>query len=154
MMGIVRYDNNLLRWDPFREMERIQSEINRAFENVNPAPTPTAQRAWSPAVDVLETQDTVVFQVELPGMKQDNIDIELTGDTLTIRGERHFASDQPRESFVRVERSYGPFQRSFALTTPIDHDKVVAAYRDGLLEITLPKSGNTKPRKITVTQDA
>lgn len=148
-MGIVRFD-------PFRELDRIQSEMNRLFEGVNTGPergTGLVQngRLWSPSVDVAETENEIVLRAELPGMKQQDIDIELTGDTLTIRGERKLENEERKENFVRVERSYGRFQRSFTVGVPIKADSVSATYRDGILEVHLPKSEENKPRKIGVT---
>jgi HSP20 family protein len=120
-----------------------------AFQPASGAGAPA--RVWSPAVDVAETQDGIVLRAELPGMRQEDIDIELTGDTLTLRGERKFENREQRENFVRVERSYGRFQRSFTLGVPVQHDQVRANYRDGVLEIVLPKSEATRPRKVQVT---
>jgi len=150
-MGIVHYDTNVLRWDPFRELERLQGELNRAFEA---APQATAPRVWSPSVDILETEEALTLHLEIPGMKQNDIDIELTGETLTVRGERTLSQEEKRDHYVRIERSYGRFQRTFTLSTPIQNDKVTAAYRDGILEIVLPKSEELKPRKIAVLQEA
>ena len=150
-MSIVRYDNpartldKLFYFDPFTEFARALGQPTAS----TPAPSP-----WSPAVDVAETEDAITLHVELPGLKLEEIDIELTGDTLTLRGERKRVKEEQKDNFVRVERSYGRFQRSFTLATPIQHDKVTAAYRDGILEITLPKSEETKPRKIAVTAEA
>jgi HSP20 family protein len=151
-MGIVRFD-------PFRELDRLQSEMNRLFEGYAGSPERAGSagsltqggRLWSPAVDVAENQNEIVLRAEIPGMKQDEIDIELTGDTLTLRGERKFENEERKENFVRVERSYGRFQRSFTLGVPIQNDKVTATYRDGILEIHLPKSEETRPRKVTVS---
>jgi HSP20 family protein len=151
-MGIVRFD-------PFRELDRLQSEMNRLFEGYSGAPERAngqlvqSGRMWSPSVDVAETENEIVLRAELPGMKQEDIDIELTGDTLTIRGERKFENEERRENFVRVERSYGRFQRSFTLGIPVQGDKVKATYRDGILEVHLPKSEETKPRKVMVTTE-
>ena len=149
----------MVRFDPFRDLDRLQSEVNRLFEGVNntgePRPTstqnPNFNRPWAPVVDVAENQNEVVLRAELPGMKQEDIDIELTGDTLMIRGERRFEDEQRRENFVRVERSYGRFQRSFTLGLPVQHDAVRATYRDGVLEVVLPKSEATRPRKVQVS---
>jgi len=102
-------------------------------------------------VDIAETQNDVVLRAELPGLKQDDIDIELTGDTLTLRGERKFENEERKDNFVRVERSYGRFQRSFTLGVPVQNDQVSATYRDGMLEIHLPKSEQTRPRKVQVS---
>lgn len=152
----------IVRFDPFRELDRLQNEVNRLFEGYNSnadATAPARQtsgnalmaRAWSPAVDIAETQNEVVLRAELPGLKQDDIDIELTGDTLTLRGERKFENEERKDNFVRVERSYGRFQRSFTLGVPVQNDQVSATYRDGVLEIHLPKSEQTRPRKVQVS---
>ncbi|MBC7806270.1 MAG: Hsp20/alpha crystallin family protein [Akkermansiaceae bacterium] len=149
---------SIVRYDPFRDLDRLQSEMNRLFEGVI-APTnergtgqmTQATRLWSPAVDVAETQTEIVLRAELPGLKPEDVDIELTGDTLTLRGERKFENEDRRDSFVRVERSYGRFQRSFTLAVPVNADAVIASYKDGLLEIHLPKSQANKPRKVQVT---
>ncbi|HVK03429.1 MAG TPA: Hsp20/alpha crystallin family protein [Armatimonadaceae bacterium] len=148
-MGIVRFD-------PFREIDRLQNEVNRLFDGymTTPAergPNAAAARLWSPAVDVAENENEIVLRAELPGMKQEDIDIELTGETLSIRGERKFETEERKENYVRVERSYGKFQRSFTLGVPVQHDKVNATYQDGILEIHLPKSEETRPRKVQVT---
>jgi HSP20 family protein len=148
-MGIVRFD-------PFRELDRLQNEVNRLFEGYTAQPAEqraagVPARVWSPAVDVVENENAVVLRAELPGMRQEEIDIELTGDTLTLRGERMFENEERKENYVRVERSYGRFQRSFTLGVPVNHAAVTATYRDGVLEITLPKSEETKPRKVQVT---
>lgn len=148
---------SIVRYDPFRELDRLQSEMNRLFEGVN---APTGERAtantasvsrWSPAVDVAETSSEIVLHVELPGMKPEDVDLELTGDTLTLRGERKYENEERRNNYVRVERSYGRFQRQFTLTVPVDADAVEASYKDGVLEIHLPKSEANKPRKVQVT---
>jgi HSP20 family protein len=139
-------------------MERLQSEMNRIFDGLNNTPDGRTNslmqggRMWSPSVDVAENAQEIVVHAELPGMKQDDIDIELTGDTLTLRGERKFENEERKENFVRIERSYGRFQRSFTIATPIQHDKVTASYRDGILEIHLPKSEEQRPRKVQVTR--
>ena len=155
-MGVVRFD-------PFREMDRLQNEVNRLFEGYTSAPgdrrdgpaiagqSGVPGRVWSPSVDVAENQNEIILRAELPGLKQEDIDIELTGDTLTIRGERKFESEERKDSFVRVERSYGRFQRSFTLGVPVEAERVSATYRDGILEVHLPKSEATRPRKVQVT---
>jgi HSP20 family protein len=136
----------LVRFDPLREMERLHHDLSRLFES---APT-TEDRVWSPAVDVAETEDALIVRAELPGLKREDIDIELSGETLTLRGERKFESEERKDHFVRIERRYGKFSRSFTLATPVQTDRVAASYRDGVLEIVLPKSEETKPRKVQV----
>jgi len=149
---------NIVRFDPFEDIGRLQREVNRLFED-NPCSTGrggfelASARTWAPAVDIFEDAEEIVVKAELPGLKQENIDIELTGDTLTFRGERKFADTQRKDNYVRVERAYGHFQRSFTIGAPVQHEGVKASYRDGLLEIHLPKSPQTKPKKVQVTAE-
>jgi HSP20 family protein len=148
-------------FDPFREMDRLQSEMNRLFEGFQGLPDRTTSggaalsqysgRMWSPSVDIAETQNEIVLRAEIPGIPQSDIDIELTGDTLTLRGERKRENEERKDQFVCVESSYGRFQRSFTIGVPVDNDRVTASYRDGVLEVRLPKSEAAKPRKIQVT---
>ncbi|MCC6446941.1 MAG: Hsp20/alpha crystallin family protein [Armatimonadetes bacterium] len=145
----------ILRWDPFADMVSLRDQINRVFDESmrqdagrrEAAPA----RAWPPAVDVLEDADSIVIKADLPGLKQDDIHIDLTGDTLTLKGERRFEEEQKRENYLRIERTYGTFQRSFQLGVPVDADKVKASYQDGALTITLPKAEAIKPHRVEIT---
>jgi HSP20 family protein len=146
---------NIVRFDPFEDLTRLQREVNRLFDD-SARPTGradgelTSSRAWQPRVDIYEDRNEIVVKADLPGVKQDDIDIELTGETLTIRGERKFEDVERKDNYVRVERAYGHFQRSFTIGVPIQHDAVAASYRDGILEVHLPKSEETKPKKVKV----
>jgi HSP20 family protein len=147
--------NNIVRFDPFEDLARLQREVNRLFEDSNRSGSRgssemTSARLWAPAVDIYEDGNEIVFRAELAGLKQEDIDIEMTGDTLTIKGERRFEDKQQKENYVRVERAYGQFQRSFTIPVPVEHDKVSASYRDGLLEIRVPKAEATRPKKVQV----
>jgi HSP20 family protein len=146
---------NIVRFDPFEDMVRLQREVNRLFEdaprNGRSRTEHTTAPAWAPAVDIVEDRLEIVLHAELPGLKQEDIDIELTGETLTIKGERKFEDVQRRDNYVRMERSYGTFQRSFTVSVPVDADRVSASYKDGVLEVRLPKSEVTKPKKVPVT---
>jgi HSP20 family protein len=105
---------------------------------------------WMPSVDVKETDQALTFYVEVPGMRQEDIDVELVGDVLTIRGKREFSEEEKREDYVRIERSYGSFQRSFTIGVPVKADEISATYRDGILTVVVPKADEVKPRKIEV----
>ena len=147
---------NIVRFDPFEDMVRLQREVNRLFEDNTRTGSRngselTTARSWAPAVDIVEDQNEIVLKAELPGLKQEDIDIELVGDTLTLRGERKFEDTQRRDNYVRMERSYGAFQRAFTIGVPVEADKVSATYKDGVLEVHLPKSEATKPKKVRVT---
>jgi HSP20 family protein len=109
-----------------------------------------SSRVWSPSVDVYEDGEAIVIKADLPGMSQQEIDIEMNGDVLTIKGERHFEDEARRENYVRIERQYGAFQRSFTIGIPVETDKVTATYRNGILELTIPKAEAVKPKKVQV----
>lgn len=149
---------NIVRFDPFEDMARLQREVNRLFETGERGGSlgrgnaeHTSTRIWAPAVDIAEDQAEIVVKAELPGLKQEDIDIELTGDTLIIKGERKFDDTQRKDNYVRIERAYGAFQRSFTIGVPVQNDAVSASYKDGVLEVHLPKSEETKPKKVVVS---
>lgn len=144
---------SLVRWDPFRELEALREDVNRLFQETmaRPRRESPAARTWAPPVDVAEDENNIIVKAELPGMKREDIDIELTGDTLTIRGERKFEAEDKKENYVRVERAYGKFQRSFTLGVPVKTNEVKASYKNGLLEIVIPKAEEVKPKKVDVT---
>lgn len=149
--------NGIVRFDPFEDLTRLQREMNRLFDDTF-TPTPTRGRrsegvataTWAPAVDVAEDANEIVLKSELPGVRQEDLDIELANDTLTIRGEKKFEDEEKKGNYVRVERAYGSFQRTFSLGVPIDQDKISASFKDGVLTVRLPKSEQTKPKKVAV----
>jgi HSP20 family protein len=140
------------RWDPFRDISVLQDRINRIFNESTGRAENASGRTWSPVVDIIETQNDLVVRAELPGMNREDIDIEVTGESLTIRGERRF-DEAAKDEYIRVERPYGPFQRSFSIGVPVQSDKVKASYHDGLLEIIIPKAEETRPKKIKVNAE-
>lgn len=118
--------------------------LNRAFNE------PAGVRPWTPAVDIVETENDLVLTADIPGIKLEDIDIRLENGTLTISGERKFENEEKKGAYHRVERSYGSFQRAFALPDTVDVDKVDAHYENGVLRVTLPKKEIAKPRSIKV----
>ena len=139
----------ITRWDPFRDLSVLQDRINRIFSEQGGHAQDVSGRTWAPVVDILETPGDLVVRAEIPGMSREAIDIEVTAESLTIRGERKFDSES-KDQYIRVERPYGPFQRSFSIGVPVQADKVKATYKDGLLEIVVPKAQEVKPKKIKV----
>jgi HSP20 family protein len=111
---------------------------------------PRTGRPWSPAVDVLETEDALVLRADLPDVKTDDIDVRVENNTLTLRGKRVFDKDQNVKGWHRIERSYGEFVRSFAVPNTVDTEKVAADYKDGVLTISLPRKESAKPRQVKV----
>jgi HSP20 family protein len=129
----------------------IQSEVNRLFDNFFGRPgSGAAGRAWAPPVDLYETADDLVLTLELPGVRDKDVTVSITGDLLTVKGERRFEHDVKEQQFLHVERAYGKFERLVQLPIPVQADKVKATYRDGLLEIKLPKTEEIKPKEIKV----
>lgn len=139
--------------DPFR-MSDIQGEMNRLFDNFFGRPTtttaPSGERMWAPAVDIWETKDNLVLSFEIPGIRDKDVHLSITDDLLSVRGERRFSRELKDESFHRMERVYGKFERHVQLPMPVQADKVKAAYRDGVLEVTVPKAEEVKPREIKI----
>jgi HSP20 family protein len=146
---------SIVRFDPFEDITRLQREVNRLFDDngrqqTRPSTENAVLRSWAPSVDILEDNNEIVVTADVPGIKQEDIDIELTGETLTIKGERKFEDTARKDSYVRVERSYGAFQRSFTIGVPVQQQAVTANYKDGILEVRLPKSEEIKPKKVQI----
>jgi HSP20 family protein len=148
--------SSIVRFDPFEDLNRLQREMNRLFDDTYVPSTRQGRREgvaapiWAPAVDVAEDANEIVLRTELPGVKQEDLDIELSSDSLTIRGEKKFDDEEKKGNYVRIERSYGAFQRTFTLGVPVQQDKISANFKDGVLTIHLPKSEDTKPKKVKV----
>jgi HSP20 family protein len=142
----------LQRFDPFRELSDMQAEINRAFDayfGVRPRPV-VPERSWAPPTDVYETRDDLVVAVELPGVREKDIHLSMTGDVLILHGQRGIAVEAREENYHRIERWYGTFERHVQLPIPVQGDKIRASYKDGILEIRLPKQEEIKPREIKI----
>lgn len=144
----------LIRWDPFRDLLSLQDRMDRLFEeNVtrnNVFEEALTTGIWSPVVDIYETDEKVIIKVELPGMTKSDVVIEINENNLVLRGERKFQKDIREENYHCIERSYGTFSRSFALPDTVDRDNVVANFVEGILEITIPKVKDAKPRQIEI----
>ncbi len=112
---------SLVRWDPFADMAQLRDQVDRLFAQslTRTGQEPASARTWAPNVDIVENEQALVLHAELPGMNPDDIAIQIEGDTLTIKGERKFAHEEKRKQYVRIERAYGAFQRSFTLGIPV-----------------------------------
>ncbi|HSE57734.1 MAG TPA: Hsp20/alpha crystallin family protein [Nitrospiraceae bacterium] len=144
---------NLVRWDPYRELEEMTNRLNRLFGRA----TATANgnemmvRAdWTPSVDISETDEEFQIKAELPGVKKEDVKVTLENGILTLQGERKQEREDKDLKFHRIERSYGQFVRSFTLPDLVDDAKVKAEYKDGVLKLRLPKSEKAKPKAIEV----
>jgi len=143
---------------PFREMSNFRDiwnlpeEFNRLFWGLSRA-TPDESDAvteWSPAVDVYEDVEALRIHAELPGLKKEDVKINVHEGVLTLRGERKFENEEKKDSYYRLERSYGSFLRSFSLPTSVDAEKIHATMKDGVLELRIPKKPEAKPKEIKV----
>ena len=139
------------RWRPFGSVARWDSEVNRLFDGFFGRPAASnGERMWVPALDMYETKDEIVLNFELPGVREKDVTLSITGDVLTLEGERGFDSDVKGENYHHVERVFGKFERSVQLPMEVQADKVQATYRDGMLEVKLPKAEEVKPREIKI----
>jgi HSP20 family protein len=146
-----KVDRDLLTWDPFR---LLHQRMNRFFNEGTPFVFPEetlSMKAWVPSCDIYETENEIVVKAELPGAKKEDVKVNIENNLLTISGERKFIEETRKENYVRVEREYGQFLRSFTLPITIDATKVLADFKDGLLTITLPKREEAKPKQIEIT---
>jgi len=146
------FGTSTMRWDPFREVSDIQQEVNRIFDGFFGRPTTVAaaERMWMPLADMYETKDDLHVSVELPGVREKEVNVSIVGDVLTVKGERKWHREEEEGAFHRLERVYGKFERSIPLPVRVQADKVKASYRDGVLDITLPKAEEVKPREIKI----
>jgi HSP20 family protein len=142
---------NFLATDPFRLLNpRLFEEPFSAFRPFLPREENWPLAAWTPPCDIYETDKEVVLKVELPEVKKENVDVTLDNNVLTLRGERKFEEKTERENYHRVERHYGEFMRSFNLPAFVDHSRIKAEFKDGVLTVTLPKYGEARPKQINV----
>ena len=142
----------IVRWEPFRELSSLQTEMNRLFNAAfeGPGSGNGGARRWTPAMDMLETEDEFVLRADLPGLSESDVHIELEDNVLTVSGERKTEHEDKREGFYRMERSYGSFSRSLTLPKGIDPEAVTAAFDRGVLEVRVPKPEQRKPRRISI----
>ena len=141
----------LVRWDPIRELDSLQGDMNRLFDRFFEGRTPngTAQR-WIPAMDLLESDDHLVLRGDLPGMSEDDVDIEIKDNVLTVSGERKAEHEDKGEGYHRVERSFGRFSRSLSLPHGVDPERVEAKFENGVLEVRIPKPAEAKPTRVQI----
>lgn len=147
---------SLMRWRPGRDLLNIREEMNRLFDDVFSSLPFTEKRRgllegeWLPSVDVAETDENVVVTAELPGVSQDDVDITIVNDVLTLKGEKKEEKEIKKENYHRIERSYGSFQRSVSLPTGVKADQAKATYKNGVLHVTIPKVEEAKPKTIKI----
>src|SRR5262249_31177929 len=143
----------LVRWDPFREAAAVHNELSRLMNGLFEGNGRTTQ-TWVPTLDAWETTDAIVYAFDLPGVPQDKISVEVEDGTLTVRAERERGEEISREGYNRFERRFGSFARTVGLPQGVSEDEIRAAYTNGVLEISVPKPEQVKPRKIEIDGSA
>ncbi|MEJ2733226.1 MAG: Hsp20/alpha crystallin family protein [Anaerolineae bacterium] len=141
----------IVRWEPFRDMVSLRDAMDRMWEEGFRPPVPFAWSEGALAVDMYETDESVIVKTEIPGVKADEIDVSVTGDTLTVKAETKEEEEIKRDSYLRRERRYGSYCRSVTLPGGLETDKADADYTDGVLTLTFPKAEEVKPKSIKVT---
>lgn len=142
----------LARWTPLRDVLQLQNEMNRLFS------TPAAvsrqddiyATAWTPQVDIFEDENGIRLHADLPGVEQKDLDVKVENGTLSLRGERRLAHEANKENYHRIERYFGTFSRSFALPDYADAENVGASFKNGVLDVTIPKRAEKRPKQIKI----
>jgi HSP20 family protein len=146
--------NSISRFEPFR-INSLQEQLNRLFtEAFDRSSVESSITTWAPAVDIYETEHELVVKADLPDIKSEELDIRVEGNILTIRGERKFEKKVNESNYLRVERAYGSFSRSFSLANTVNSEAIKAEYNNGVLTLTIPKREEAKPKQIKVNVEA
>ncbi len=144
----------ITRWHPYRGLATFQEQMNRLLEDSFRGRTDESNMTtWAPAVDIYETENELVLTADLPDIDEKNLDIRVENNMLTIRGERQFEKKVSEENYLRVERAYGSFSRSFALPNTVNAEAIRGDYRNGVLTVQMPKRAEAKPKQIKIGVD-
>lgn len=139
-----------LRWDPFQELVAMNNRLSRTLSDPSSPRAEESVGTWIPPVDIFEREDQLVIRAEIPGVQKDDMDVRVENGVLILHGERKQETEIKEENAYRMERMYGMFTRSFSLPTTVDPTKVAANYKDGILEVTVPKAEAAKPKQIVI----
>lgn len=142
----------IIRWQPWKEVDSFKQEMDNMFNNFlgRYSDRDWGSGAWQPSVDLVENDDNFLMTAELPGMKKEDITLNLVNNVLTLKGEKKTERELKEDKYYRLERSAGSFQRSFNLPADVQVDKVTAEFKDGVLKVTLPKKEEVKPKSIPI----
>ena len=141
----------ITRWDPFREVVTMQNRLNSLFRDLNKeGDSPLSTAEFVPAVDIYEDDKKVMLKLEVPGIDEKDLDVSVENNTLTVKGERKFESEEKEENFHRIERRYGSFYRAFTLPSTVDTEHVQAKYNAGVLKLELLKKPEAQPKQIKI----
>ena len=144
----------LVRWEPARELDTLQGEMNRLFDNFFGGPANGRARRWVPAMDLVETEDALVLRADLPGLERDDVAIEIKDNVLTVSGERKSEHTENADGYYRVERAFGSFSRSLSLPDGVNAGQVEANFDKGVLEVRIPKPEERKPHRVEIGNGA
>ena len=141
----------IVRWDPAREVDSLQSEVNRLFDTFfGGRPANARMRRWVPAMDLVESDDHLVLHADLPGLERDDVNIEVKDGVLTVSGERTAEHEEKADGYYRVERAFGGFSRSMTLPEHVDAERIAASFDKGVLEVRIPKPEERKPHRVAI----
>jgi HSP20 family protein len=145
--------NTITRWDPSRGSASLQDQVNRLFEDnfIRDRSGHADLATWAPPVDIYETENELVVKADLPDLQEKDIDVRVENNTLTIRGERKFDKDLNEDNYLRVERAYGPFMRSFSLPNTVTSESIRAEYHNGVLTLRMAKREESKSKQIKIS---
>jgi HSP20 family protein len=144
----------VIRWEPVRELHSLQQEMNRLFGSFLETPdvgSSAAGRQWIPAMDLVERREHFVLRADLPGVREEDVKIELEDSVLTVSGERHSETEENREGYHRIERSTGAFRRSLTVPDGVDAGGIMARFEGGVLEVTIPKPKQRQPERVQIS---
>lgn len=143
--------HHISQWNRFRNFSRFQDQFNRLFEPAREAQADnSALTSWAPAVDIYENENELVIKADLPDINEKDLDVRIENNTLTVRGERKFEQEVKEENYLRVERAYGSFSRSFSLPSSVNTEAIQAEYKNGVLTVALPKRAESKPKQVKI----
>ena len=145
--------SSMTRWEPFRGLSALQEQVNRLFDDsfTGSRSSQAELASWAPAVDIYETENELVVKADLPDMQEKDIDVRVENNTLTIRGERKFSNEVHEDNYLRVERAYGTFTRSFSLPNTVNSEAIHAEYHNGVLSVRMPKREESKPKQVKIS---
>ena len=135
---------SLTQFDPLASVRLFEDAFTRMINE------PRATRPWSPAVDIYETENELVLKADLPDINEKDLDIRIENNMLTVRGERKFEQNVKEDNYLRVERTYGAFSRSFSLPSTVNNEAIKADYKNGVLTVEMPKRAESKPKQVKV----
>jgi HSP20 family protein len=146
---------SITRWDPFQNLASLQDQVNRLFDtSFQGRSDSSALTAWAPAVDIYETENELVLKADLPDINEKDLDVRIENNMLTIRGERKFEQKVKEDNYLRIERTYGSFSRSFSLPNTVSTEGIKADYKNGVLTVELAKRAESKPKQVKVNVKA